>query len=83
MIYAGKVGTGFSEQVLKKMGEAFKLIDQKEKSFESDIKEKGVHWVRPVLVCQVKFTEWTPDGKLRHPTFAGLRFDKDPKDVHL
>src|SRR3989338_3455877 len=83
LIYAGKVGTGFSEQVLKKMGEAFKLIDQKEKSFESDIKEKGVHWVRPVLVCQVKFTEWTPDGKLRHPTFAGLRFDKDPKDVHL
>ena len=42
---------------------------------------KGVHWVRPELVAQVGFTEWTPDGKLRHPRYLGLRNDKAPETV--
>ena len=42
---------------------------------------KGVHWVRPELVAQVGFGEWTPDGKLRHPRYLGLRDDKRPKQV--
>ncbi|HEX5912180.1 MAG TPA: hypothetical protein VFY54_03500, partial [Rubrobacter sp.] len=42
---------------------------------------KGVHWVRPKLVAQVGFHEWTPDGKLRHPRYLGLRDDKHPKQV--
>jgi bifunctional non-homologous end joining protein LigD len=42
---------------------------------------KNCCWIRPVLVAQVAFTEWTPDGHLRHAAFAGLRPDKDPKEV--
>jgi bifunctional non-homologous end joining protein LigD len=42
---------------------------------------KLCHWVKPRLVCQVRFTEWTRDGKLRHPVFIGLREDKDPSEV--
>ena len=42
---------------------------------------KGVHWARPKLVAQVGFSEWTPDGKLRHPRYLGLRDDKRPKQV--
>ena len=40
------------------------------------------HWARPELVAQIKFTEWTADGKLRHPVYLGLRDDKKPQDVH-
>jgi bifunctional non-homologous end joining protein LigD len=42
---------------------------------------KGIHWVRPELVAQVGFSEWTPDGKLRHPRYLGLRDDKESGDV--
>jgi len=42
---------------------------------------KGVHWVRPELVAQVGFSEWTPDGKLRHPRYVGVRDDKRPEQV--
>jgi bifunctional non-homologous end joining protein LigD len=42
---------------------------------------KAVHWVKPKLVAEVSFMEWTRDGKLRHPRFLGLRQDKDPRDV--
>jgi bifunctional non-homologous end joining protein LigD len=42
---------------------------------------KGVHWARPELVAQVGFSEWTPDGKLRHPRYVGLRDDKRPEQV--
>jgi ATP-dependent DNA ligase len=43
--------------------------------------KKNVHWVEPKLVAQIAFTEWTSDNKLRHPSFLGLREDKDPHDV--
>jgi len=42
---------------------------------------RGVHWVKPRLVAQIAFTEWTQGGKLRHPRFLGLREDKKPEDV--
>jgi bifunctional non-homologous end joining protein LigD len=45
------------------------------------IRERGARWISPQLVAQVGFTEWTRDGKLRHPRFLGLRTDKDPHDV--
>jgi ATP-dependent DNA ligase len=45
------------------------------------IPAKGVHWVRPELVAQVGFAEWTPDGKLRHPRYLGLRDDKSPDQI--
>jgi bifunctional non-homologous end joining protein LigD len=42
---------------------------------------RGVHWVKPQLVCEVVFTSWTEDGLLRHPSFKGLREDKAPRDI--
>ena len=43
--------------------------------------DRRVHWCRPMFVAEVRFTEWTPDGRLRHPAFVGLREDKDPAEV--
>jgi len=51
------------------------------KPFKETIKEQDVHWVKPELVCQIGFTEWTEDDKLRHPRFLGLRRDKKPSNV--
>ena len=45
------------------------------------VRERGVHWVRPELVVQIGFSEWTRDGMLRHPRFVGVRTDKDADDV--
>jgi ATP-dependent DNA ligase len=45
------------------------------------VRENGARWVRPELVAQIGFTEWTRDGKLRHPRYQGLRTDKEPGDV--
>ena len=49
--------------------------------FAEPVREKGAHWLRPELVAQIGFSEWTRDGKLRHPRYLGLRDDKDPQDV--
>jgi bifunctional non-homologous end joining protein LigD len=43
---------------------------------------RAVHWVKPILLCEVAFTEWTGDGRIRHPSFQGLREDKDPSQVN-
>ena len=50
-------------------------------AFADPVREPGSHWVRPELVAQVGFTEWTPTGRLRHPRFQGLRIDKPARDV--
>ncbi|NIP42287.1 MAG: ATP-dependent DNA ligase [candidate division Zixibacteria bacterium] len=79
--YAGKVGTGYDDEMLEKLGKKLKDIERKSNPFEEDVKEKGAHWVKPKLVGEVGFTEWTSDGKLRHPRFLGLRRDKKAKNV--
>jgi ATP-dependent DNA ligase len=80
--YAGKVGTGYDEDTLSGLGKKLRNIRIKENPFrEREAKEKYVHWVKPELVAQIGFTEWTEDGKLRHPRFLGLRRDKDPRRV--
>jgi DNA ligase D-like protein (predicted ligase) len=80
--FAGKVGTGFNAELLRKLTKRLKEIERKESPFANDITGlRGVHWVKPVLVAQIAFTEWTEDGKLRHPRFVGIRRDKDPKEV--
>ena len=56
-------------------------LDQAAPPFSDQGREPGAHWVRPELVAQVGFTEWTTDGKLRHPRFLGLRRDKSAADV--
>jgi DNA ligase D-like protein (predicted ligase) len=80
--YAGKVGTGFDTSLLMSLGKELSSLKIKHSPFAEEVKAgKGVHWVRPKLVAQVSFTEWTRDGRLRHPRFLGIRRDKDPHEV--
>jgi bifunctional non-homologous end joining protein LigD len=93
--FAGKVGTGFDEQWFHRLSARFKALAQDKCPFvnlpEARSGRYGAgltvaemrrcHWLKPVLVCQVKFSEWTRDDKLRQPVFLGLREDKDAADV--
>jgi DNA ligase D-like protein (predicted ligase) len=79
--YAGKVGTGYNERTLRNMRAKLDRLASDVPPFADTVRERGVHWVRPELVAQIGFTEWTDDGRLRHPRFSGLRNDKRPKDV--
>lgn len=82
LVYAGNVGSGFTQQSLKAVYEKIKpLITQK--AVLSDVpRDVGeVTWVKPELVCTVKFTSWTDDNRLRAPVFLGLRNEVDPEDV--
>ncbi len=81
--YAGKIGTGFDDEELKRLKKKFKKLEIDENHFSGyDDSKKSVHWIKPKLVCQAGFTEWTKDNKLRHPRFLGMRRDKSPKKVH-
>jgi bifunctional non-homologous end joining protein LigD len=81
--YAGKVGTGYDDETLSDLSRRLSSIERKTPPFADSerIPRKRVHWASPKLVAEVGFTEWTSDGKLRHPRFLGLRGDKVPKDV--
>jgi len=81
--YAGKVGTGFDDETLERLASRLAGLERKTPPFadRDGLPEEGVHWATPRLVAEVEFTEWTSDGKLRHPRFKGLRDDKDPADV--
>jgi DNA ligase D-like protein (predicted ligase) len=82
LVYAGKVGTGFDDATLQRLGKQLAQLETTTSPFVGDgLPRRGVHWVKPRLVAQIGFTEWTPGGKLRHPRFLGLREDKDPKEV--
>lgn len=80
--YIGKCGTGFKEDTLKELYEKFKpyFINESPLPEKISIRDK-IQWLKPNLVCQVKFTEWTADNSLRHPVYLGLRMDKKPKEV--
>ncbi|MEA2452813.1 MAG: hypothetical protein QOG04_1523 [Actinomycetota bacterium] len=80
--YAGKVGTGYNERTLKELLAELKPLEQAKSPFAGEPPlKKSVHWVKPKLVAQIGFAEWTPTGRLRHPRFLGLRRDKKPKEV--
>jgi DNA ligase D-like protein (predicted ligase) len=82
LVYAGKVGTGFDDQTLASLHAALSGMEREQPPFDDgDLPGPGVHWAEPRLVAQVAFAEWTRAGQLRHPTFQGLRRDKDPADV--
>jgi DNA ligase D-like protein (predicted ligase) len=82
LVYAGKVGTGFDRETLSRLGKKLAQLRTPISPFEADgLPRSGVHWVKPKLVAQIAFTEWTREGKLRHPRFLGLREDKKPEDV--
>jgi bifunctional non-homologous end joining protein LigD len=82
LVYAGKVGTGFDDRLLSDLTGRLSSLETETSPF-SDRKDrgKGEHWVKPELVCEVAFTEWTGAGVLRHPRFLGLRYDKPIEEV--
>ena len=82
LVYVGHSGTGFNERELGRLMTILTRIETPRCPFAVRPKtNEPPHWTRPELVAQVKFTEWTGDGKLRHPVYLGLRDDKKPEDV--
>jgi bifunctional non-homologous end joining protein LigD len=79
--YAGKVGTGFTERTLADLMRRFRPLVRPTSPFAERVPERGATWLEPTLVAQLAFTERTRDGKLRHPTFLGLREDKTAREV--
>lgn len=79
--YAGKVGTGFKERDLERFGRLFAGRGRASSPFVGATGQRHARYVDPSLVAEVRFTEWTDDGVLRHPSFQGLRDDKDPRSV--
>ncbi|HEV8359537.1 MAG TPA: non-homologous end-joining DNA ligase [Candidatus Thermoplasmatota archaeon] len=80
--HAGRVGTGFTDAARRQLLEGFAEIERPDNPFEPDPEiPSQAHFVDPVLVCEVAFASWTRDGHLRHPSFQGLRNDKDPREV--
>lgn len=85
LIFAGKVGTGFTERAAMELRKQLGALERKESPFVGGplaaLPKSGIHWVTPKLVCEVAFSEWTGDGSLRHPSFQGLRLDKKASEV--
>jgi bifunctional non-homologous end joining protein LigD len=82
--YVGQVGTGFTDEALAALHERLKPFVQKENPFFNEVpreRAKGATWVRPDLVGEVEFRNWTLDGRLRAPSWRGLRSDKDAADL--
>ncbi|MEX2231583.1 MAG: non-homologous end-joining DNA ligase [Cyclobacteriaceae bacterium] len=84
LISIGNVGTGFNDKSLKDLHSKLKKITRKTSPLDVPIKEPpDITWVDPDVVCNIKFTEITEDGSVRHPVFHGLRVDKSPTEVQL
>lgn len=83
LIYSGHTGTGFNKESLNQMHERLKKLVVKTSPFENKPKTNmPVTWIRPELVCEVKYSEITKDGIFRHPVFVAIREDKNPEDVN-
>lgn len=86
LAFTGSVGTGFSQKVADDLRRRLHGLARRTCPFSAKpdaLQARQAHWVTPALACEVTFTEWTADGRIRHPSFQGLRDDKDPKDVRL
>jgi bifunctional non-homologous end joining protein LigD len=85
LVYAGKVGTGFTNKLLVELGQLFAPLESRTCAFTPEPPRAWTgpsrHWLKPTLVGEVAFSEWTADGRLRHPSFQGLRRDKLARDV--
>ena len=81
-MYAGNVGSGFNQQTLKSTYDKIQPLITKKPVLSDVPREIGaVTWIKPELVCVVKFNEWTSDERLRAPVFLGLRMDGNPDEV--
>lgn len=83
LVYSGRVGTGFTLDSSKYIRRMLDKLVQEDNPFSNMTREagRGAIWVRSQLGAEVEFTEWTPDGRLRHPSFKGLREDKQVRDI--
>jgi bifunctional non-homologous end joining protein LigD len=82
LVYVGHTGTGFDQKELARVAKLLKARETKTSPFSGKlVTNEPPHWVRPDLVAQIRFTEWTADGKLRHPVYLGLRDDKRALEV--
>ncbi|MFC4002518.1 non-homologous end-joining DNA ligase [Prauserella oleivorans] len=82
--YIGQVGTGFTEDMLHDIVARLRKLERKTSPFGTEVprdRAKGAHWVRPSLVGEVVFKDWTEDGRLRAPAWRGLRTDRDPEEL--
>ena len=84
LVFAGKVGTGFTRRAALDLRRRLDAVERKTSPFTpppAGPLGRRAHWVKPALVGEVVFTEWTGDGKIRHPSFQGLRWDKRAREV--
>jgi bifunctional non-homologous end joining protein LigD len=82
-VFAGKIGTGFDTKLLLDLRKRLDAIEVPTSPFTraEGLPRLRAHWVRPTIIVQAAFIEWTVHGKLRHPRLLGVRFDKDPRNV--
>jgi len=81
LVYAGNVGTGFDDASLSALKAKLAALETEKMPLAERPKGVKAHWVKPRLVAEVSFGEWTGDGRIRHPVFQGLRTDKDPDGI--
>jgi bifunctional non-homologous end joining protein LigD len=82
LVHVGDVGTGFSNEEIERVWKLLKKLETKPSPFEHPPKMPGkAHWVKPTLVAQIRYTEMTDDGRLRHPAYLGMRDDKSVKEL--
>jgi len=83
LVYAGKVGTGFNNEMLVELRRRLERLERAQSPFtKGELSSgRGIHWVKPELVAEIGFTEWTQNNMLRHPRFEGLRTDKKAREV--
>jgi DNA ligase D-like protein (predicted ligase) len=79
--YAGKVGTGFTQKTLHDLAAQLAPLRRESSPFADEVRDRTATWVEPELVAQIGFSEWTRDGRLRHPRYLGLRDDKAAREV--
>lgn len=87
LVYAGNVGTGFTDRMIDELLAKLRALETSEPQFDPvpkmpKVRKGDIVWVRPELVAEVEFVEWTHDGRLRAPSFQGLREDKNAREVH-
>jgi len=82
LVYAGHTGTGFTRETLSDLSKRLKRLERKSSSFvPAPRTNEPAHWTKPEIVVEIKFSEWTADGRLRQPVFIGVRDDKSPREV--